>query len=279
DYQKIGDFNFSTDFLKSDYQTATYQIEIENYSQTIKEIIGLSDWEFINKKDKFETDLEALRSTDNFGKRMLRISGSFKKITQGLVTSIVKSDYIKIIDPNGTLQQFLTEDGFRRSEQIVTWLLNSGYLSELISNLQNELTKLVEENPNASIFDEGVITSVITKSFTNEESVLNLLKSLAKSDFIQQNKNEIREISNNLRDSKLMGILFTKLKSFISPYITKLINNPSFTQEKVYNLLNNSIQQTDLENAIICIINDFLDISDDIDQVNSYYDLFVKIIS
>ncbi|WP_235888400.1 GDSL-type esterase/lipase family protein, partial [Mycoplasmopsis anatis] len=25
DYQKIGDFNFSTDFLKSDYQTATYQ--------------------------------------------------------------------------------------------------------------------------------------------------------------------------------------------------------------------------------------------------------------
>ncbi|AWX70515.1 hypothetical protein DP067_04160 [Mycoplasmopsis anatis] len=279
DYEKLGDFNFSTDFLKSDYQTASYQIEIENYSQTIKEIIGLSDWEFINKKDKFETDLEALRSTDNFGKRMLRISGSFKKITQGLVTSIVKSDYIKIIDPNGTLQQFLTEDGFRRSEQIVTWLLNSGYLSELISNLQNELTKLVEENPNASIFDEGVITSVITKSFTNEKSVLNLLKSLAKSDFIQQNKNEIREISNNLRDSKLMGILFTKLKSFISPYITKLINNPSFTQEKVYNLLNNSIQQADLENAIIGMINDFLDISDDIDQVNSYYDLFVKIIS
>lgn len=279
DYENLGNFNFSNEFLKSDYQTVSHQIEIDDYSKVIKEIIGASDWEFINKKDDFELQIDSLRSTDNFGKRMLRVSGSFKKITQGLISTLVKSDYIKIIDPNGSLQNFLTENNFKRSEQIVEWLLNSGYLSDLISNLQNEITKLVEENPEASIFDDGVISKILINSLTDEKSILNLLKTLAKSDFIQQNKNEIRELSSNLKNSKLIEILFSKLKVFVSPYITKLIDNPNFTQEKVSELIEKSIQQNDLEDAIIALINDFLDTSDEMEEVNSFYDLFVKIIS
>lgn len=279
DYERLGSFSFSNEFLKSDYQTASYQIEIDNYLEVIKKIIGTSDWEFINKKDDFELQIDSQRSTDNFGKRMLRVSGSFKKITQGLISTLVQSDYIKIVDPNGILQKFLTENDFKRSEQIIEWLLNSNYLSDLISNLQNEITKLVEENPEASIFDNGVISKILINSLTNENSIINLLKTLAKSDFIQQNKNEIREISTNLKNSKLMEILFSKLKTFISPYITKLIDNPNFSQEKIYELIDKSIQQEDLENAIIALINDFLDTADEMDEVNSFYDLFVKIIS
>ncbi|MEE3928429.1 SGNH/GDSL hydrolase family protein [Mycoplasmopsis ciconiae] len=278
-YKDLGDFDFDENYIKSDINTSNYQIEINNdfnqYKQALENHAALSSFAFINNKSRYESNLDLTRNVDNFGKRITTFALNFDDISVNVLLTLLKSQTFKKIDPNGILSEFLSENDFKHSKEFVEWLANTKILIKIINNIQHQLDQKYQENPD---FGLNELKDILLNSVSNQQMIFEFVKSFAQSDFIQKNKDKLKEITTKIVSEEQAQ----KIKNLVLDFVPNLVQDKlqaiSLNTQDLKEFIDDLISASDIAQILKSVVYDFLETSDKLDNVNNFEEFAIVLL-
>ncbi|SJZ42849.1 SGNH/GDSL hydrolase family protein [Mycoplasmopsis verecunda] len=267
-------FDFTQDFLETDATILKYQIEVD---KTPAEVIGANTKQYLDNNDAFLTEINKTRSPYNYGERVLRMSQTFKNISTEVIQAVTNTSIYKELDPEGKLTNVILDpenDGANGFGSIVQEIINEKILQKIIGDFQAELT---EKNKKGELVLTD-IPKILIKHVINEENLFKLINALAKSKFINHNKERLSDgittVINNLF-KKFQDTIANGIVSALNTNLEKFGINPGDVKLLLIDIINSS----NLNNILNALVTTFIRQSERFQTVSNYPELVKAFIS
>ncbi|MFV8459241.1 SGNH/GDSL hydrolase family protein [Mycoplasma sp. CR] len=267
-------FNLTPAFIDSDALTLKYQIAV---AQSPVEVIGANTQAYLDKSNPFLDQINKTRSPYNYGERLLRMSQTFKNITVEAILALTSSSFYKQLDPEGKLAKLILDsenNGENGFESIIQQIIDEKILQKIMGDFQSELTK----RNKAGVLKLTDIPQIFIKNVLNDDILFRLINALAKSKFINHNKNDLAQALTTVIDN-----LFKSNKDFIAQAIVKgikpTLDKAQIPSQDVESLIKTIISSSQLNTIINALIHTFISNSTQFQTVNNYPDLIKAFLS
>ncbi|MBZ4212666.1 hypothetical protein LAD74_01510 [Mycoplasma sp. U97] len=235
---------WSSDFVKSDFDTYLHQIEFTDPFKVINNIFG-------NSIDKFTLDttndkrynqyLEIRKQGDKwYFERVLKRYESL--FINKLLDFVINSEFFKKADIDGKLYTFLTKNNYENINQIKQWFTKSGFIPSKLLEIQKiyfntDWDKDGIPGATSGQFNEYFMNSIKENLF-NEEMLIKMMSSFFNIEFIKTHNDEFasllasfiqqiikQNINNDVLDEQLKNIDYSKFNNYLDKNSLKSLIN------------------------------------------------------
>ncbi|EIE41599.1 hypothetical protein MCANUFG1_01956 [Mycoplasmopsis canis UFG1] len=263
-------YDFNKEYLKSDSNTAEYQIEVTNSDEVV---IGKNSLDFMNKVTDYENHINSKRSPYNFAKRISGLTKIFDHYVQEVFGFLTDNNFYNSIDPQGMLKNILlkkSSHGGTFFSAIISKIIASENLNNILGNIQNQINALIDQN-NLNL---ETLKKVFVANIINLDNIALVINTLAESELINNDKNEISSALKNVV-SNIIANYKTNIVSLIASPILDKLKGIEFNKEEFSNLLEEIISSSDFRQLIDKFIDIFIFNSNDFKDLSSITE-FIK---
>lgn len=187
EFDQLGDFGFSEDYIMDDFETSKYQIEVENYKTTIKSQFGASTSAYIDNKNSFEKDAKKFKTENNYIKHIKMILEKYSNTINIIFLRLAQLDFYKKIDYKGELLRhlntYVSPDVINiikipnRFTYFYSSILQGEFLNNLLSIFEDKISQKIKDNPNKEL-EWSDITESFFAALKAKETTEALINSL-----------------------------------------------------------------------------------------------------
>lgn len=259
------DYDFTNEFINKDAISAKYQIEVEPDSDLIN--IGENSNYYINLETNEEKKVKSHRSPSNFSKRISELSHIFEYYIDEFLDFMTNNSFYNELDTNGKLRNLLKKKISNKNNNfsnIVHSILDSKQFQDLFTNAQKQFNDLAEQKN----LNFETLKSIFINNFGNIDNLSFIIKVIAKSDLLKNEKTELtaalKEIVHNF-----LKIYSARLNTYLTEIFGSKFTSFNIDVNELSKALSTYLNSNELKNLIDKFIDIFVNETNEFENINT----------